>query len=99
MHLTAADGLSVDVAPDGTVKVGIDGEDWFGRGRPSLLPSIGDPVTVVDQLGSARSLVVVDGHVRCSVRAYVDRPLLVFRCEATTDLTDMTSDSFDHPTV
>jgi hypothetical protein len=99
MHLTAADGLSVDVAPDGTVKVGIDGEDWFGRGRPSLLPSIGEPVTVVDQLGSARSLVVVDGHVRCSVRAYVDRPLLVFRCEATTDLTDMTSDSFDHPTV
>ncbi len=29
---------------------------------------------------------MADGPVRCSVRAYADRPMLVFRIEATTDL-------------
>ena len=45
MRLTAADGLSVDVAANGTVKVGLDGQDWFGPGRSSLPSSVGAPVT------------------------------------------------------
>jgi hypothetical protein len=89
----------VDVAADGTVKVGLDGEDWFGPGRPSLPPSVGEPVTAVDQLGAARSLTVVDRDVRCSVRAYDTRPLLVFHSEATIDLTDMATGAFDRPSV
>ncbi len=32
MQLTAAGGLAVDVAADGTVTIGLDGEDWFGPG-------------------------------------------------------------------
>ena len=99
MHLTAADGLSVDVAADGTVTVGLDGEDWFGPGRPSLPAGVGVPVTAVDQLGTATLVAVVNSDVRCSVRAYEDRPLLVFRCEATTELTDITTGAFDQPSV
>ena len=76
----------MDVAVDGTVKIGFSGEDWFGPGRPSLPPRVDGPVTVMDQLGTATSVTVVDADVRCSVRAYEDRPLVVFRCEATIDL-------------
>ena len=99
MLLTAADGLSVDIAADGTVKVGLDGEDWFGPGRPSRPPGVCEPVTTVSQLGAATSVTVVDNDVRCSVRAYSDHPLLVFRCEATADLTDITTAAFDQPSV
>ncbi len=99
MRLTAADGLSVDVAADGTVKVGLDGEDWFGPGQPSLLPSVGQPHAADDQLGVATSVTVVDAEVRCSVRAYDARPLVVFSCEATVDLTDITTGAFDRPSV
>ena len=89
----------MDVAADGTVKVGLDGEDWFGPGRPSLPSGVGEPVTAVDQLGAAKSVTVVDSDVRCSVRAYSDRPMLVFRCEAKTDLADITTGAFDQPSV
>ena len=99
MQLIAAEGLSVDVAVDGTVKIGLNGEDWFGPGRPSSAPDVGEPVTTIDQLGDARSVTVVDGDVRCSVRAYVERPLLVFRCEATTDLTHIITGQFDQPSI
>ena len=97
MRLTAADGLSVDVASDGTVTVGLDGEDWFGPGRPSLPASVGEPATAIDELGDAMSVTVVEGDVRCSVRVYDTRPLLVFRCEATTDLADIATGAFDRP--
>ena len=92
-------GTEGDIAVDGTVKIGLDGEDWFGPGRPSLPPRVGEPVMAIDQLGAASSVTVVEGDVRCSVRAYVDRPLLVFRCEATTDLTDITTGEFDRPSL
>ena len=45
VQLIAAEGLRVDVAVDGTVKIGLNGEDWFGPGRPSLPPDVGEPVT------------------------------------------------------
>jgi hypothetical protein len=89
----------VDVAADGTVKIGLNGEDWFGPGRPSHLSTVGEPVAVVDHLGTARSVTVVNGDVHCSVRAYADRALLVFRSEATTDLTGIATGSFDQPSV
>ena len=50
-------------------------------------------------LGVASSIIVVEGDVRCSVRAYVERPLLVFRCEATTDLTDISTGEYDQPSI
>ena len=89
----------MDVAVDGTVKIGFSGEDWFGPGRPSLPPRVDGPVTVMDQLGTATSVTVVDADVRCSVRAYEDRPLVVFRCEATIDLSDIATGAFDQPSI
>ena len=43
VQLIAAEGLCVDVAVDGTVKIGFNGEDWFGPGRPSSAPDVGSP--------------------------------------------------------
>ena len=37
--------------------------------------------------------------MRCSVRAYSDRPLLIFRCEATNDLIGIATGAFDQPSV
>ncbi len=99
MQLTAGDGLSVAVAPDGTVRIGLRGDDWLGPGRPSLPPRIAEPATSTDELGTATSVTVVDDDVRCSIRAYTDRPLLVFRSEAKTDLTDIATGAFDRPSV
>ena len=99
MQLTAAAGLGVDVGADGVVRIGLDGEDWLGPGRTSLPPAISGPNTASDRLGTAASVTVVDGDVRCSVRAYADRALLVFRCEAKTDLTDIATGAFDEPSV
>jgi hypothetical protein len=81
------------------VSLGLNGEDWFGPGRPSLPAAVGEPLSVVDDLGAATSVTVVEGDVRCSVRAYAERPLLVFRCEATVDLLDIATSAFDHPSV
>jgi hypothetical protein len=99
MQLIAAEGLSVDVAADGAVTIGFDGEDWFGPGRAGRPALVGEPVKTIDERGAALSVTVVDGDVRCSVRAYEDRPLIVFSCEATTHLTDITTGVFDQPSV
>jgi hypothetical protein len=99
MQLIAAEGLSADIAADGAVKIGFDGEDWFGPGRPARPTLVGEPVKTIDELGAAKSVTIVDGDVRCSVRAYEDRPLLVFRSEATTNLTDIRTEAFDQPSV
>ena len=42
---------------------------------------------------------MADGPVRCSVRAYADRPMLVFRSEATADVSDLATGAFDQPSV
>jgi hypothetical protein len=99
MNLTAQGGLSVDLAANGGIRVGLAHEDWFGPGSPSLPVSMGEPVTVRDALGVASSVTVVDQHVRCSVRAYVDAPLIVFRCEATKDLSEIATGAFDRPAM
>jgi hypothetical protein len=89
----------VDIAADGSVTVGLDQEDWFGPGRASLPVRLGQPMTAVDSLGPSTSVIVVDDQVRCSLRAYVDVPLIAFRCEAMRDLTGLASGAFDQPTL
>lgn len=101
--LEASAGLAADLAPDGTVRVRWREPDWFGPGTCTRPPGAAAPppasTTLIDDLGNAHQIVVADGDVRCSVRAYLDRPLLVFRIEATTDLTGLASDAFDQPAV
>ncbi len=105
MQLTAARDLTVRLDERGRVRLGISGSDWFGPGAvrggaidvgPS---SVGSPEEVLDDLGIATQLVVADGPVRCSVRAYRDRPLVVFKAEATADLEGLATGSFDVPAV
>ena len=100
MHLRTSAELTVDVAEAGTVRLGWGEGDWFGPGRPTRAASVADPVEVSDDLGTATSVTVVDdGAVRCSVRAYADRPLVVFRTEALTDVVDLATGAFDQPSV
>jgi hypothetical protein len=99
MRLASQGGLGVEVSADGTVTIGLNQEDWFGPGRPSLPVSMGEPVTAVDDLGLATSVIVVDDDVRCSVRAYSDLPLIAFHCEATTDVEGLATGAFDQPAV
>lgn len=101
MLLEAANGLGVDVSDGGTVRIGWGEPDWFGPGSATQLPS-GSPAGSTgwaDDLGEAHALVVVNGPVRCSVRAYDVRPMLVFRSEATTDLPGLATGAFDEPSV
>jgi len=97
--LTAAGGLTAGLDPDGTVRVGLDGQDWFGPGRPSLDATVGDPVELVDARGPATAVTVVAGPVRCSLLAYAGLPLLVFRAEATEGVDGLATGAFDRPSV
>jgi hypothetical protein len=99
VKLTSLGGLAVELAADGSVTVGLGLEDWFGPGRPSLPVSIGEPVTTDDDLGVSTSVIVVDDEVRCSVRAYLDAPLVVFRCQAARELSGLGTGAFDQPAV
>lgn len=108
MRLTAAQGLTVDLDKDGAVHLGFGDGDWFGPGRVQLTDEVRQhvvgplpaaPVDHVDDLGEADSVTVLDGDVRCSVRAYRDRPLVVFRTEATVDLTGLATGAYDRPAV
>ena len=99
MYLASRAGLALELAADGSVTVGLDEEDWFGPGRPSLPVSIGDPESAVDKLGAVTSVIVVDEAVRCSVRTYADLPLVVLRSEATRELTGLATGAFDRPAV
>lgn len=100
MTVLHADELSIHIADDGTVRVGWGEPDWFGPGRPTRSAAVAEAVDVFDALGDARDVVVVDdGTVRCSVRAYVDRALVVFRTEATADLDGLATGAFDQPCV
>jgi len=100
MQLEAADGLTVEIADDGAVRIGWGEPDWFGPGRATVAsPAPGEAVPWADDLGAARAVVVADGPVRCSVRAYADTPMLAFRIEATTDLTGLATGAYDQPSV
>ena len=100
MRLPTATDLLVDVAEDGTVRMGWGEGDWFGPGRPTRAASVGEPTAVADDLGGATEVTVVDdGNIRCSVRLYDDRPLVVFRTEALADVDSLATGAFDQPSV
>ena len=102
MRLSAERDLAVDIEPDGTIRVGWGEADWFGPGRTSRHSAASKPiksVELVDDLGRSRSVTVADVDVRCSVRAYADRPMIVFRTEALVDLDGLATGAFDQPAV
>ncbi len=101
MRLDAAHGLAITIDDDGSVRIGIDGSDLLGRGDPGVTVSSppSSSVEVVDELGAAQEVVVDDGPVRRSVRAYQERPLIVLRAEATSDLADLATGAFDEPSM
>jgi hypothetical protein len=105
MHLEGSSGLVIDIAGDGTVRIGFGERDWFGPGRFRLPHGSGHRATVEpaapsrleDALGASSAVVVADGDVRATVRVYADRPLAVFRLEACSDLTGLATGMFDQP--
>lgn len=105
MRLEAADELTVTISDDASVRVGIGATDWFGRGELRCtiggVVAVDEPVAtaVSDDLGDATEVLLADGPVRCSVRAYRSRPLVVFRSEATVDLSGIATGAFDQPSV
>jgi hypothetical protein len=112
VHLEAAGGLTIDIAADGSVRIGWGEPDWFGPGlrtgaaaeRGTLVgsPTVGDEPGLTGLRGgpgAATGVVVSDGDVRCSVRALRDRPILVFRMEATREIHGLASGAFDRPSA
>lgn len=108
MHLEAADGLTVNISAavdstgGSTITIGWGEPDWFGpgrlmRGAAGLDPSPGEPSSIVDDIGAATSIIVQDGDVIASVRAYRDVAMIVFRLEAVRDLADLATGSYDLP--
>ncbi len=102
--LSAADDLHATIE-HGTIRIGWTEADWFGPGRLELggavLPfDAGLAMTEgTDDLGRFRSVTVHRGDVVAAVRAYAERPVLVLRLEAVTDLTGLASGAYDRPTV
>ena len=108
MQLHASRDLIVDVEPDGSVRVGWGEADWFGPGAcvpgSGLAGRVGSPAPGPleggeDDLGGFNSITVLAGDVTCSVRAYADRPMVVFRTEATADVTGLATGAYDQPSV
>lgn len=101
MKLESTGGLGVDIAEDGSVRVGIDGADWFGRGDHGIATTapLGEPVDRTDALGAASVVVVDDGPVRRTIAAYQDRALITFELTATQDLRDLATGAFDRPSA
>jgi len=93
------DDLYVDVDDDGTVRVGWGEPDWFGPGHPTRPAAVGAATERTDDLGVATEVAVTEGDVVCSVRAYRDRRLVVFRIEARTAVDDLATGAFDQPSV
>lgn len=115
VRIEAAEGLAVRVSgPTGspadagdhsnTVAIEWAETSWFGPGRLTVggVPhdlDIGDPVAITDDIGTGHGLVVHSGGVEASVRAYRDLPMIVFRLEATTELTGLATGTFADPYV
>jgi hypothetical protein len=105
VRIEAADGLAARIGVDGTVRVEWGEVDWLGAGRLIVrgATSAIDPGVrldeVVDDMGSSRAAVVHRGDVDASVRAYHDRPLLVFRLQATVRLNRLGTGTFADPAL
>ena len=102
MRLTSPGDLIVDLDDD-TIRIGTsDAPDWFGPGLytgPDGAGSTGSPYDAADDLGPYRAVVVVDGPIRVSVRAYTERSMVVLRTEATEELAGLATGAFDRPGV
>ncbi|HEX7355763.1 MAG TPA: hypothetical protein VF288_13145 [Mycobacteriales bacterium] len=99
MRLEGALGVGVEVEVDGAVRVGWGERDWFGAGRASRPVTVAAPADGADDLGPFSAVTVTGGDVRCSVRAYPQRPLVVFRSEATVPLRGLGTGAYDLPSV
>ncbi|HTN99119.1 MAG TPA: hypothetical protein VL068_00470, partial [Microthrixaceae bacterium] len=112
MQLRAADDLVVEVSKEGTIRIGRGAAgDWFGPGAVGGAVTgadlgssatdrpVGSQVQATDDLGEHALAVVVDGDVRCSIRAYSERSMLVFRTEATVDLEGLATGAYDSPSA
>lgn len=106
MHLRAAGDLFVDVAEDGTARIGREtAVDWFGPGRLTGAASvgvdhkIGPLLSASDDMGDYTALVVSDGELRCSIRAYTELSMLVFSIEATAGLYGLATGSYEQPSA
>lgn len=110
--IAAEAGLSFHLDGDGRARVAWGEPDWLGpiglrfqTGGAALAPRAtgARPFEGSDDLGAYRALALAWDEtplaVRCSVRAYRDRPLLVFRLEAAADLAGFATQIFDAPSV
>jgi hypothetical protein len=114
LRLEAADGLRLAHGADGAWRLSWGAADWLGplglriehAGRTTRVPGLPDPVRRFageDDLGRFRGVELswegLPLPVRRSVRAYADRPVLVFRLEAAADLGDLATGDFARPCV
>ena len=108
-ELRRADGLSVRLADDGTIRVGWGEPDWLGPATLTLAPD--GPATVAaatrrrgaDDLGDYDLLELSWADLPLplagSVRLYRSRPLVVFRLAAPTGLSGEVPGPFEVPRV
>ena len=102
MRIPAFGDLTLDIDDSGSVRVELQGGDWLGPGVATVATvpvTVSPPVEGTDELGPFRRVVVAEEGARCSVRAYLHRPLVVFRIEALTDLDGLATGAFDQPSV
>jgi hypothetical protein len=110
--IAAESGLAFQLDADGRARVAWGEPDWLGpvglrfqTGGAALAPRAtgARPFEGRDDLGAHQALALAWDEtplaVRCSVRAYRDRPLLVFRLEAAADLAGFATQIFDAPSV
>ena len=110
-RLVAGDGLALEPEKDrdGAWRVVWQGFDWLGPIALGLDASTGDRLAGTeafrdeDELGAYEGLHLhweaTTSRLRTSVRAYCDRPLLVFRTEARESLAGWSTGSFENPRV
>jgi hypothetical protein len=108
MNLEAGGGLTLQVPSDGAWTIAWGCDDWFGPldlliGGQARAPCAGSQSEGEDDLGAFRALeLALDESplaLRASVRAYLERSLLVFRLEAAAALDEFASGQFDRPAV
>ncbi len=103
--LDAGSGLGIRRAADGRLHLRWGEGDWLGPMRLRFDPGPDDDPTPgatgfdgADDLGAFRGIVLASAGlplpVEASLRAYADRPLLVFRLEAKADLAGLSTGAF-----
>jgi hypothetical protein len=108
MKLKAGGGLALRAPTDQPWTIAWGCEDWLGpldvlAGGQDLAPHAGSQSDGEDDLGAFRALeLALDGSplpLRASVRAYLERALLVFRLEAVAPLQEFASGALERPAV